>query len=224
MSKPLPTCYRTTKWSSYTSSLRKRGSLLIWLDKDSIWLAPHDGSPGRPALFSEAAIQFCQTIKALFKLPFRQTTGMVANLLKMADLDRAVPDYTTQCRRQKTLAVQIAYRRADGPLNLLVDSTGIKFLGDGEWQVRKHGIQGRSQWRKVHLAMDTATSDIRAVEFTLSSDGDSPVLPELLGQIPEGEDIGTVTADGAYDTRRSHTAIINRQTTPIIPIRKNGRP
>jgi hypothetical protein len=115
------------------------------------------------------------------------------------------------------------YRRADGPLNLLVDSTGIKFLGDGEWQARKHGIQGRRQWRKVHLAMDTATSDIRAVEFTPSSNGDSPVLPELLDQILESEEIGTVTADGAYDTRRCHTAIIDRQATAIIPIRKNGR-
>ena len=237
MSKPSPARYRTTNWSSYTASLRKRGSLLIWLDRDMTWLASPDGSPGRPAVFSDAAIQFCLTIKVLFKLPLRQTTGMVASLLKMASLDWAVPDYTTLSRRQKTLAVQIPYRRADGPLNLLVDSTGIKFLGDGEWQVRKHGVQGRRQslpgngllanrerGRKVHLAMDTATSDIRAVEFTSSSDGDSPVLPELLDQIPEGEEIGTVTADGAYDTRRCHTAIIDRQATPIIPIRKNGRP
>ena len=84
-------------------------------------------------------------IKVLFKLPLRQTTGMVVSLLKLADLDWAVPDYTTLCRRQKTLAVQIPYRRADGPLNLLVDSTGIKFLGDGEWHARKHGVQGRRQ-------------------------------------------------------------------------------
>ncbi len=163
-------------------------------------------------------------MKVPFKLPLRQTTGMVASLLKMADLDWAVRDYTTLGRRQETLAVQIPYRRANGPLNLLVDSTGIKFLGDGEWQARKHGVQGRRQWRKVHLAMDTATTDIRAVEFTSGSDGDSPVLPDLLDQIPEGEDIGTVTADGAYDTRRCHTAIIDRQATAIIPIRKNGRP
>ena len=73
-------------------------------------------------------------------------------------------------------------------MNLLVDSTGIKLLGDGEWQARKHGILGRCQWRKVHLAMDTATSDFRAVEFTPSSDGDSPVLPELLDRIPQGEE------------------------------------
>ncbi len=135
-----------------------------------------------------------------------------------------MPDYSTLCRRQKTLAVQIPYRRADGPLNLLVDITGIEFLGDGEWQARKHGVQGRRQWRKVHLAMDTATSDIRAVEFTPSGDGDSPVLPELLDQIPEDEQIGTVTGGGAYDTRRCHAAIIERQATAIIPIRKNGRP
>lgn len=224
MSKPTPARYRTTNWSSYTASLRTRGSLLIWLDKEMIWLAPHGGRLGRPAVFSDTAIQFCLTIKALFKLPLRQTTGMVASLLKMANLDWAVPDYTTLCRRQKTLAVQIPYRRADGPLNLLVDSTGVKFLGDGEWQARRHGVQGRRQWRKVHLVMDTATSDIRAVEFTSSGDGDSPVLPDLLDQIPAGEDIGTVTADGAYDTRRCHTAIIDRQATAIIPIRKNGRP
>ncbi|MDD7972261.1 IS5 family transposase, partial [Roseinatronobacter alkalisoli] len=93
-----------------------------------------------------------------------------------------------------------------------------------EWQARKQGVQGRRQWRKVHLATDTATSDIRAVEFTSSSNGDSPILPDLLDQIPEGEDIGSVTADGAYDTRRCHTAIIDRHATPIIPIRKNGRP
>jgi hypothetical protein len=224
MSQPLPVRYRTTNWSSYTASLKKRGSSLIWLDKEMIWLVPPDGSPGQPGVFSDAAIQSCLTIKVLFKLPLRQTTGMVACLLKMADLDWGLPDYTTLCQRHRTLAVQIPYRRAEGPLNMLVDSTGIKFLGDCEWQARKHGGQGRRKWRKVHLAMDTATSDIGAVEFTPSSDGDSPVLPELLDQIPGGEEIGTVTADGAYDTRRCHTAINNRQATAIIPIRKNRRP
>ena len=109
MSKPSPARYRTTNWSSYTASLRKRGSLLIWLDKDMTWLAPHDGSPGRPAVFSDAAIQFCLTNKVLFKLPLRQTTGMVASLLQMANLVWAVPDYTTLGRRQKTLAVQIGF-------------------------------------------------------------------------------------------------------------------
>ena len=93
-----------------------------------------------------------------------------------------------------------------------------------EWPVRKHGAQGRRQWRKVHPAMDVDTSDIRAVEFTPSRDGDSPVLPGLLDQIPQDEEIGTVTGDGAYDTRRGHTAIVERRATAVIPIRRNGRP
>ncbi len=224
MSKPSPARYRTTNWSSYNASLRKRGSLLIWVDREMTWLAPRDGRPGRPPIFSDAAIQFCLSIKVLFKLPLRQTAGMVASLLRMAGLDWPVPDFSTLCRRQKTLAVQIPCRRADGALDLLVDSTGIKFLGDGEWQARKHGVQGRSQWRKVHLAMDPATSDICAVEVSSSRDGDSPVLPDLLGQIPAGEQIGTVTADGACDTRRCHAAIIARDAIPIIPTRTNGRP
>lgn len=145
MSMPAPARYRTMNWSSYNDALRKRGSLLIWLDKEMTWLAPHDGSPGRPAVFSDATIQFCLSIKVLFKLPLRQIVGMVTSLLHLAGLDWPVPDFSTLCRRQKTLAVQSPYRRADGPLNLLVHSTGIKFLGDGEWQARKHGVQGRRQ-------------------------------------------------------------------------------
>ena len=145
---------------------------------------------------------------------------MVTSLLRLAGLDWPVPDFSTLCRRQKALVVQIPYRRADGPLHLLVDSTGIKVRGEGEWQVRKRRVRGRRQWRKVHLAMDTATSDIRAVELTPSHDGDSPVLPELLGQIPQDEDIGTVTADGAHDTRRCRDAIAGRGAVPIIPIRE----
>ena len=131
MRKPSPARYRTTHWSSYTSSLCRRGSLLIWLDKEMIWLAPPDGRPGRPAVFSDVAIQFCLTIKALFKLPLRQTTGMVASLLKLADLDWAVPDYTTLCKRQKTLAAQISYPYTRGLLASVPDfrsesATGTK--------------------------------------------------------------------------------------------------
>ena len=133
MNKPSPARYRTTNWSSYNASLRKRGFLLIWVDEEMTWRAPHDSRPRRPPVFSDAAIQFCLSIKVLYKLPLRQPAGMVASLLKLAGLDWHVPDFSIICRRQKTLAVQIPWRRADGPLNLLVDSTGIKFLGDGEW-------------------------------------------------------------------------------------------
>ena len=223
MTKPEPARYRTTNWKSYNRALKQRGSLLIWLDKDMAWRGPRTGGNGRPAVFSDAAIQFCLMVKVLFGLPLRQTTGTVESILSMAALDWPVPDFSTLSRRQKRITVQISNRRAPGPLNLLVDSTGIKFLGDGEWLARKHGTQRRRQYRKVHLAMDTTTGDIRAVEFTSSDKGDSPVLPHLLDQIPHDEQIGTVTGDGAFDTRRCHTAILERGGTAVIPIRKNGR-
>ena len=147
MSKPSPARYRTTNWSSYNAALRKRGSRQIWVDQGMDWLVPHEGRLGRPPVFSDAAIQFCLSVKVLFKLPLRQTAGLVASLLRLAGLNWSVPDFSTLYQRQKTLAVQIPYRRAEGSLNLLVDSTGIKFLGDGEWQARKHGVQGRRRWR-----------------------------------------------------------------------------
>lgn len=224
MSKPAPARYRTTNWSAYNAALRRRGSLLVWLDREMEWLARPSGRPGRPETFSDAAIQFCLSLKVLFGLALRQTIGMVASLLKLAGLkDWPVPDFSTLCRRQKSGTIQIPFRRSDGPLNLLVDSTGVKVRGDGEWQVRKHGPSRRRQWRKVHLAMDAATGDVRAVEFTSSRAGDSPVLPDLLAQIPADQPIATITGDGAYDPRACHTAIVERGATAIIPIRRNGR-
>ncbi len=222
MSKPEPARYRTTNWKSYNDALRRPGSLLIWLDKDMVWLAAKAGRPGRPPVFSDAAIQFCLMVKVLLGLPLRQTTGMVSSILQMAELDWPVPDFFTLSRRQKSISVGISSRRAPGPMNLLVDSTGIKFLGDGEWLARKHGTHRRRQYRKVHLAMDTATGDIRAVEFTSSCECDSPVFPDLLDQIPPDQPIGTVTGDGAFDTHRCHSAILARGGIAVIPIRKNG--
>lgn len=223
MSKPDPTRYRTTNWKSYNEALKRRGSLLVWLDKDMVWLAPKAGRMGRPPVFSDAAIQFCLMVKVLFGLPLRQTTGMVSSILQMTGLDWPVPDFSTLSRRQKTITVEISSRRTAGPLNLLVDSTGIKFLGDGEWLARKHGTHRRRQYREVHIAMDTGSGDILAVEFTSSREGDSPVLPDLLDQIPPDHEIGTVTGDGAFDTRRCHAAIHARGAAAVIPIRKNGR-
>ena len=129
MIKPDSVRYRTTNWMSYNDASRPRGSLLIWLDMAG--LAIRAGRPGRPPVFSDTGTQFCLMVKVLFGVPLRQTTGMVASILEMAGLDWPVPDFSTLSRRQKTLAVQISSRRAPGPLNLLVDSTGIKFRGDG---------------------------------------------------------------------------------------------
>jgi hypothetical protein len=110
----------------------------MWIDKDIIWRAPRDGRPGRPAVFCDAAIQFCLSLKIFFKLPLRQTCGMVARLLKLAGLDWPVPDFSTLCRRQKTLTVQIPFRRADGPLDLLVPLGTLlrNALPGSEWLTR----------------------------------------------------------------------------------------
>ena len=129
---------------------------------------------------------FCLSIKVLFGLPLRQATGFVESLLALSGLDWPVPDYTTLCRRQKHLKVQIPYRASSGPLHLLVDSTGIKFSGEGEWQVRKHGASRRRQWRKIHIGIDAETLEVRAVEMTSNRIGDAPVLPDLLATNPSG--------------------------------------
>ncbi|MBE9610976.1 IS5 family transposase [Chitinilyticum piscinae] len=224
MSKPAPPKYRTTNWESYNHALRQRGSLLIWLDKDMAWFATPAGKRGRAERFSNAAIQFCLMIKNLFNLALRQTTGMVASLLKLAGLDWPVPDYSTLSRRQKTLQVLIPYRKNRTGLHLLVDSTGIKMLGEGEWKTKKHGAEYRRQWRKVHLGVDAETLEIRAMEITSNSIGDAPVLPDLLAQIPSDEMLVCVVGDGAYDTKGCHAAIASREAEAIIPVRKNGKP
>ena len=224
MSKSAPTRYRTLNWSAYNAALRERGSLTVWFDPSTPWHATPSGKRGGQPVYSDAAIQACLTIKVLFGLPLRQTTGFVASLLKLAELDWPVPDFSTLCRRQKTLAVQLPYRSSNGPLHLLIDSTGIKVRGEGEWHARKHGGSRRRVWRKVHLAMDEATLQVRAIEITGSGVGDAPVLPDLLAQIPEGEAIASVTADGAYDTRGCRDAIANRGADAIIPPRRNAKP
>ena len=158
--------YKTTNWAAYNAALKARGSLAIWLDKDMQWYAPASGKRGRQHVFSDAAIQFCLSIKCLFGLALRQSLGLVQSLLHLAGLDWRVPDFSTVSRRQKTLQVQLPYRASTSALNLLVDSTGIKFLGEGEWKRKKHGAEYRRQWRKVHLGIDASTLEIRAIEVT----------------------------------------------------------
>jgi hypothetical protein len=212
-----------TNWPAYNRALRKRGSLTVWFDKDMRRLALLTGKNGRNPTFSDAAIQFCLTIKGLFGLPLRQTIGMVESLIQLSGLDWPVPDFSTLSRRQKAIEVSIPYRPQTGALHLLIDSTGIKFRGEGEWKRKKHGAEYRRQWRKVHLGIDAETLEIRAIEVTDNSVGDAPMLPELLRQVPQTETIATVSADGAYDTKGCHEAIALREAAAIIPIRKNGK-
>lgn len=224
MSRPNAPSYKTLNWPEYNKALKGRGSLTIWFDPDMIWAATPTGKRGRQPVYSDAAVQTCLTMKVLFGMALRQTTGFVESLLRLISLDWDVPDFSTLSRRQKTLAVNIPHRGSQGPLHLLIDSTGIKVEGEGEWNARKHGGAKRRVWRKVHLGIDEETLEIRAVEVTSSDIGDAPILPELLAQISTDQDIASVTADGAYDTRKCHDAIADRGAVAIIPPRKNAKP
>ena len=225
MSSWTPTKYKTRNCVEYNFSLKQRGSLSIWFDPQMAWEAGASGRRGRQQTYSDAAIQACLTLKVLFGLPLRQTTGFMESLMKLVGLDWAVPDFSTLCRRQRTLSVALPYRWSAGPLHLLIDSTGIKAEGEGEgeWNARKHGGSKRRLWRKIHIGIDEQTLEIRAIEATSSSIGDAPVHPDLLNQIPPDEEIGSVTADGAYDTRKCHDAIAARNAQAVIPPRKNAK-
>ncbi|MFT4961525.1 MAG: hypothetical protein ACI92Z_002616 [Paracoccaceae bacterium] len=192
-----------------------------WFDPEMRWEAKPSGKRGRQQSYSDTAIQTCLTMKVLFGMALRQTTGFVASLLKLIGLDWAAPDFRTLCRRQKELVVNISYHGSDDPLHLLVDSTGIK--GEGEWHARKSGGPKRRLWRKIHLGIDAQTLEIRAIEVTGSNVGDAPILPDLLNQILPGQEIGSVTADGAYDTRKCHDAIADRGAHAVIPPCKNAK-
>ncbi len=219
----VPPIYRTKNWPEYNRALKQRGSLTIWFSPDVTWKAAPTGKRGRQPRYSDAAIQACLTLKVLFGMPLRQTTGFVESLLKLVNLDWEVPDFSTLCRRQKTLSVDIPYQGSKGPLHLLIDSTGIKAEGEGEWNARKHGGPKRRLWRKIHIGIDEQTLEIRAIEVTGSNIGDPPMLPYLLDQIAPDQEIGSVTADGAYDTRKCHEAIAGRNAHAVIPPRKNAK-
>lgn len=224
MSSWAPTKYKTTNWSAYNEALRRRGSLTVWFDPDMVRKPPPTRKRGRQLSFSDAAIQTCLTMKVLFGMPLRQTTGFVESLLRSAELEWPVPDFSTLCRRQRKLNVAIPYCGGEGPLKLLIDSTGIKAEGEGEWSARKHGGTKRRIWRKIHIGIDEETLEVRAVEITGTNIGDPPILPELLDQIEADQGIASVTADGAYDTRKCHEAIAARNAAAVIPPRKNAKP
>jgi hypothetical protein len=212
--------YRVTNWAEYDRALVSRGSLTLWFDdariKDS-WTPPRPVGRGKPGLYSDVAIQTCLTLKTLFRLPYRATEGLVNSLMRLCQLDLPVPDHTHMSRRAATVAVKIPRRERSGPVHVVVDSTGLKIFGEGEWKVRQHGVGKRRTWRKIHLAVDESAQDIIGIEVTTADWHDSEVFDGLLGQV-EG-DISQVSADGAYDSAGCHAAITERGAKATIPPR-----
>ena len=125
MSRHTPPTYKTRNWPAYNEALKRRGSLTIWFDPEMTWDAAPTGKRGRQQTYSDTAIQTCLTMKVLFGMALRQTTGFVESLLRVVGLDWTVPDFSTLSRRQKTLAVNIPYRGSKGPLHLLIPSRDI---------------------------------------------------------------------------------------------------
>ena len=224
MNKPTPKIYRTTNWSSYNSALINRGNLSIWFDPKTQWYAQPKGKHGRNQTYSDTAIQCCLMIKSLFHLSLRMVTGFVQSLIHLYRLDWTAPDYSTICRRQKHIDIAINYQKSSNGLQLLVDSTGLKFLGEGEWKRKKHQPEYRRQWRKLHIGIDAETLQIRAIQLTTNNVSDSQVLGDLLDQIPQDEQIDSVYTDGAYDTKQCRQVIADRQAHAVIPPRKNAKP
>lgn len=218
--------YRVKNWPAYNAGLIARGDVTIWMEPD-LWQRDAEAGAakrGRPRLYTDAVVQMLLGLKQVFRLPLRALQGFAGSMNKLAFGDLPVPNYTTLCRRARDLDVVLPALRSGEPLHLVVDSTGLKVFGEGEWKVRKHGYSKRRTWRKVHLAMDANTGQICAVLMTHQDVGDGEVLPDLLDQISAGTPIGIVGGDGAYDTRQCHAVIAAREATPSIPPRDGAAP
>ena len=219
------------------NTLKRRGSLTIWFDPAMTWEAAPTGKRGRQPDCGDAAIRICLTMKVPFGMAPRQTTGFAESLLRLTGLDRAVPDFSTPSRRQKTLKVDIPCRGSRGLPHLPIDSTGIRVDGEGEWKARRHGGTKRRVWRRIHIGIDEQTLEIRAAALTTGDVGD--VEPaSATGFERTGEGCCPICSTRSHPISRSpgslptapstpatcHDAIAARGAAAIIPPRKNSRP
>ena len=211
--------YRVSNWSEYNKSLVNRGSLTVWFDAESI-AAWHNvelsGQRGRPQLYSDLAIQCCLTLKMVFKLPLRATQGFVESLLQLLGLPLCAPDYSLLCKRQKAMTLKLPPQtKKNNPMHLVVDATGLKLYGEGEWKVRVHGKDKRRTWLKLHLAVDESEHTIEACMLTADNVHDCEAFSDLLNQIDE--EVEQITGDGAYDSHACYTSAINKGAKPCFP-------
>jgi len=220
--------FKVTNWAEYEAGLRRRGSLTLWITPDALagWAAPRRKTRGGQALYSDLAIETTLMLGMVFGLRLRQSEGFLSSVLDMMELDLPVPDHTTLSRRArvwKPLArsndCQLV---ASGSLHVLVDSTGLKIYGAGQWLEEKHGTKSRRGWRKLHLAVDADSGEIIAHSLTDQEVGDASQLEPLLDQIDH--EIGQFTADGAYDGDPSYDAVPchNPCAKVVIPPRSNA--
>ncbi|MEA2731546.1 MAG: hypothetical protein QOF70_6021 [Acetobacteraceae bacterium] len=208
--------YRVTNWADYDASLKRRGSLTVWFTDEAVaaWRAEPRTTPGGQPHYSALAITTALTMGMVFHLALRQTEGLIGSVIGLLGLDLAVPDHSTLSRRGKTLEVPPPRRASSGPLHLLVDSTGLKLGGTGEWLIEKNGASRRRSWRKLHIGVDADSGEIVAVAVTRKDIDDAATVDTLLGQI--AVPITSFTADGAYDQDRVSQAVAEHDPDAAI--------
>jgi len=215
------TKYRVTNWSAYDRSLARRGDVTFWLSPDGIanWNAKPTGKRGGQQKYSDLAIETALTLRLVFHLPLRQIEGFLGSLFKVMNVDLDVPDHTTLSRRGRRLDVALKALPSSGPIDLIVDSSGLAIVGQGEWAAAKHGGKGTQGWKKLHLAVDGA-GVIGAQVLTDSNVDDATAGVALVADV--AHDIDVVIADRAYDTRPFYDAATDRGASVIVPPTKNA--
>jgi hypothetical protein len=217
--------HRVTNWPEYEAGLRGRGSLTVWFSEEAIegWRAAPRTTRGGQPLYSDLAISTALTLRAVFHLALRQTEGLITSILELLGLDLAVPDHSTMSRRAETLKLPRP-RGGRGPVHLLVDSTGLRLCGPGEWPMEKHGTQRRRSWRKLHLATDADTGRIVATELTGHNVDDGSQVGPLLDGV-DGR-VASITGDGAFDRDDVYAVIaaLHPDAEAIVPPRSSAVP
>jgi transposase len=213
--------FKVTNWPAYNESLRRRGDLTVWISDEALtqWAAPRRTSRGGQPKYSDLAITMCLTLRVVYDQPLRQTQGMMRSIATLIGVEIAVPDFSTLSRRGKGLELPPVRRptASPGPVHLVVDSTGLKVFGEGEWLETKHKIKvKRKRWRKLHLGLDLVSGEIICSELTTDDVGDPTAVPDLLDQI-DGP-VAKFVADGAYDGAPTRDLLATRlgETVEVI--------
>ncbi len=216
--------YRIRNWSTYDRALVQRGSLTIWISEEVRQVWRHAGPMQRGAQleYSAQAIEALWTVKEVFHLSHRATEGFVRSLFEVLHLTLKVPDHTTLSRRGRTLKVHLP-KRARGALQLVLESSGLKVYGEGEWKVRQQGWSKRRTWRKFHVGIDPDSGEVQAAMFSDAGVTDAEMVAPLLAQVENP--ITRVTAEGIYDQREVYCAIQARAPSAaiLIPPRRGAR-
>jgi len=218
------TSYKITNWRKYNESLVQRGSITFWFSDDVIdqWGHANDESKvGHPFVYSDTAIESLLVLRELFRLPYRQTEGLGRSLIRLMQVDVAIPDFTSLAKRAAKLEIALDIADRKGPIDVVVDSTGLKVFGEGEWKTRKHGISKRRTWRKLHLAVNPETQEIEAEVLTENSGHDADQVDELIEQVDAP--IDAFYGDGAYDQWKVYDRLAKEEIEAIIPPRRNAK-